>query len=122
MATAADEVKKALEFSKKADSKDSITILGHTLKWEEWEHVAKEWSDLREIIKEEKISSAFLYSLLAFARMWKRYRAGDVLGLRYHPLLSYSMRRNVNPRNTPGLAQWTDRLLAVKPGDWEQGF
>lgn len=64
----------------------------------------------------------FLYSLLTFAEMWKQYRNGNILGLRYHPLLSYTVRRNINPKNAPELTKWTNRLLSIKPGNEEQLF
>ena len=92
------------------------------MKWDEWKQITKEWLSLKEIIRGEKVSSAFLYSLLTFAEMWKQYRNGNILGLRYHPLLSYTVRRNINPKNAPELTKWTNRLLSIKPGNEELLF
>ncbi|MFC1968562.1 hypothetical protein ACFLVX_04155, partial [Chloroflexota bacterium] len=122
IATAADAVKNAIDASKDKEGKNCITVLGHTLKWDEWKKVAVEWLSLKEIIRDEKVSSTFLYSLLAFAEMWQKYRKGDILGLRYHPLLSYTARRNISPRISPELLKWTNRLLSIKPGNKEQLF
>ena len=63
-----------------------------------------------------------LYNHLAFAEMCEQYCKGNTLVLRYHPLLSYNLRRNVNPRNAPELTKWTNTLLSIKPGDREQRF
>lgn len=122
IATAAEEVKTALDASKARDGKNCITVLGHTLKWDEWQKISGEWLNLKEIATKEKIPTTFLHNLLAFAEMWEQYCKGNTLGLRYHPLLSYNLRRNVNPRNAPKLTKWTNTLLSVKPGDSEQRF
>ena len=54
---------------------------------------------------------------------WIQYREkGNILGLRYHPLLSYSVRRNINPRNAPEITKWANALLSIKPGDKGQLF
>jgi len=75
------------------------------------------------VVNKGKVPSTFLYTLLAFAEMWKRYRENnDILGLRYHPLLTYNLRRNVNPIKSPGLTEWANRLLSIKPGNRQQQF
>ena len=122
IATAADDVESALHASKSKLGKDSITVMGHTLKWADWKRIAEEWMHLKEIVKKENVSSAFLYGLIEFGEMWRQYREGNVLGLRYHPLLSYMVRRNINPRNSPESWKWANTLLSIKPSDKEQLF
>jgi len=122
IATAVDEVEAALNTSKEREGGNCITVMGHTLKWDDWEKVAEEWGYLKETVGNEKVPSSFFYGLLKFAEMWIQYKKGDVLGLRYHPLLSYMVRRNINPRSAPELSKWTNTLLSIKPGNKEQLF
>lgn len=116
IARAADLVDKALEKSKDA-GRDRITIHGKTLKWAEWASIKEEWLRLlsMDVADKNKVPSAFLYSLLQFGDMWQRYRDGDVLGLRYHPLLSNSIRRNLDTRKSPELGEWVQKLLKWPP-------
>jgi len=86
-------------------------VLGYTLTWEEWGGIKKLWEDLRS----EKTSSAFLYSIVDYAEMWRDYKNANVLGLRFQPLLAYNMKRNVNPRNTPHVHEWAEKLLDWRP-------
>ncbi|RLC96210.1 MAG: type III-A CRISPR-associated protein Cas10/Csm1 [Chloroflexi bacterium] len=131
IARAAGEAEMLLESSKKASEseKDRITILGHTLSWAEWQVVREEWEKLKIVVSEDgKVPSAFLYSLLLYARMWRDYKSfvesggqkGDVLGLRYQPLLAYSIARNLDRRQLPDLYAWAESLLELRPGDKKQ--
>ena len=128
IATAADEVEKALKASKLKEGKDSITVLGHPLTWDEWEKVSAEWANLKEIASDEKannkkVPAVFLYNLLRFGRMWEKYRKkNDVSGLRYHPLLSYSLARNIKQGELPELCEWINKKLLGFPPDTEQQF
>jgi CRISPR-associated protein Csm1 len=123
IATAADDVKTALDASKSTPGKDSITVMSQTVSWADWKRITEEWSRLKEVVNQEKVSSAFLYALLSLAEMWGQYRKkGNILGLKYHPLLSYTVRRNINPRGAPQLWKWANTLLSIKPSDKEQLF
>jgi CRISPR-associated protein Csm1 len=122
IAAASDEAKSALRQSKEA-GKNRVTVLGNTVTWEDWKLVRGELSRLREANEESKIQSTIVYDLLEFAEMWQRYRKQrDILGLRYHPLLTYNLRRNTNPIKSPKLVEWINRLLSIKPGDRQQHF
>ncbi len=122
IATASEEVNKALDASKSREGKNCSTVLGRTLKWDEWKQIAEEWLSLKEIIRDKKVPSAFLYSLLTFAEMWKQYRNGNILGLRYHPLLSYSLARNIRHREFPELYEWTTTKLLKFPPEPKHEF
>jgi len=117
--SAAQAAADALRQSKQK-GRDRITVLGTTLHWPDWVKVKEEWELLRPSVGQ--IPSAFLYSLLRFSTMWQKYKKGDTLGLRYHPLLAYSIQRNLDPKKMPELYQWADRILAIQPGDKEHEF
>ncbi len=108
---AAEEAAKAVEKSK-TEGRDRFTLLGHTLTWEKWGTVKKQW----EAMRMERTSSAFLYSLLDYASMWRQYRNGDVLGLRFQPLLAYNVKRNLTERDNPHLYEFAQRLLSWRHG------
>ena len=126
VARAADLVNDALANSKQGDEqgeRNRITIIGTTLTWTDWAQVRKEWDYLNNIVSDgSSVPSAFLHNLLTFAEMWRRYDhgSGDVLGLRYHPLLAYNIARNLDRRKAPELYDWTAKLLKWPPGEQEQ--
>ena len=121
IARAAELVEQELKRSKSSDTKDSITMLGTTLKWSEWAKVKAEWELLRPLTTDpSQVPSAFLYDMLEYAGMWQQYARGDTLGLRYHPLLTYNVSRNLDPRRTPELHRWTTRILRFPPSEHEQ--
>lgn len=121
VARAAAAVEDALKMSK-ASGRNRVTVLGVTLTWPEWENVINEWRRLGPIVQPGKaVSSAFLYSLVRFGEMWREYAKGQNVGaLRFHPLLSYNVRRNVDARRNPELASWVSQLLRWPPGDKEK--
>jgi len=122
IARAAELVEAELRESKNRDEKASITILGTTLKWPDWAKVKAQWEFLRPITATpSRVSSAFLYNMLEFAEMWRRYRQeNDILGLRFHPLLTYNVCRNLDARKTTELYEWTTRILRFPPLEHEQ--
>ena len=124
IARAADGADDALKRAKGA-GRARLSLLGHTLTWEEWRLVRAKWHELRE--EARKVTSAFLYHLLAYGRLWQRYAEwekdhsrGSVLGLRYQPLLAYDLGRNLDRRATPSLYAFAESLLSLRPGDAEQ--
>lgn len=109
---AADDARDTVEKAKQ-EGRNRFTILGHTLTWGDWADIKRLWEKLRE----EEISSAFLYSLLDYGRMWHEYsRHGNVLGLRFQPLLAYNIKRNLKPLKNPEMYAWAERLLEWRPG------
>lgn len=122
IARAAELVEQALRKSKETKDKNSITILDTTVKWDEWATVKEQWERLCPLIVD--VPTAFLYDMLAFADMWRRYDngKGDVLGLRYHPLLTYNIRRNLDPKRMPNIYEWATALLKWPPGHPEKAI
>ncbi len=106
LARASRQVEEALDKAKKS-GRDRLCLLGNVL---EWGNLPSILADNQLLVKEGG-PSAFLYRLLAYAGMWQRYRDGDNLGLRYQPLLSYSLTRNVNQEKQPRIYKWAKALL-----------
>ena len=91
----------------------------------EWRAVGAIWSRLAA--EAAQSSTALLYHLLAYARLWRQFaewekdpQRGSPLGLRFQPVLAYDLARNVNPRSTPGLYEFCQGLLSLRPGDAAQ--
>ena len=108
---AAAETDDAVEGAKQG-GRNAVTVLGQPLSWTEWVCARNEWKRLAQ--SEEDVSSGFLYNLLRYAEMWKDYKKrGNVLGLRFQPLLAYDVGRNIDRRKSPQLNNWAERLLQI---------
>jgi len=118
VARAAADAEEALKQSKAKPDKDSLTLLGRTLPWQEWEAVCELWQHLLASLPPD--SSAFLYRLLALSNMWQSYKAGNTLGLRFYPLLAYNIARNLDARKAPKFYQWVEGLLNPRPDKEQQ--
>jgi CRISPR-associated protein Csm1 len=116
VARAAEMADQALDTAKEK-GRNRLTLLGTTLTWEEWSEVKNEWYYLQNLLDTHPAASAFGYNLLKMALMWKRYRSGDTRGLRYHPLLAYNIKRNLDERRLPELNKWARRLLTWPPDE-----
>ena len=119
ISSAAEAADAALKRAKD-EGRNRITVLGHSVTWDDWAKVKSEWNRLAPEVA--ATSSAFLYNLLEFAGMWEEYKKGNTLGLRYHPLLAYNVSRNLDQRKSPLLYDWAKKLLSIRPGDKEQEF
>ncbi len=119
VARAAGLADEALDHSKER-GRNRLTLLGNTLTWQDWAEVKKEWYDLQILLDKYKVTSAFLYNLLKLAGMWQKFRNGDTVGLRFHPLLAYNIKRNMDERQAPDLYAWARKLLTWPPGENEK--
>ncbi|MBI4333803.1 MAG: type III-A CRISPR-associated protein Cas10/Csm1 [Chloroflexi bacterium] len=109
---AAEDSRLAVKNSKDA-GRNRMTVLGHTLTWDDWSTVEKKWKELRERLEPETIGSGFLYSLLEYGRMWSEYRKGNILGLRFQPLLAYNVGRNVKQKESPTFHEWAQSIISL---------
>jgi CRISPR-associated protein Csm1 len=124
IARAAPDADDAIDTSKKG-GRNSLTLLGHTVSWFDWETVKAQ----RELLRKhsDEIPSAFLYSLVQYAEMWRGYqkwietqKEGDPAGLRFQPLLAYNLVRNINAQKSPEVFNWAENLARLRPGDKTQ--
>ena len=125
VARAAALADEALEKSKNGDQsgqRNRLTLLGKTLTWDEWEEARNEWYELQNLMDkyQQHVTSAFMYNLLKLASMWQEYCLGDTNGLRFHPLLAYNIRRNLDEHQMPDLKNWAGKLLTWPPGQKER--
>jgi CRISPR-associated protein Csm1 len=127
IARASGNANELLERAKNG-GRSAVTILNYSMPWDKWKLVEKQWHNLQP--HTGRISSAFLYSLLRYGRMWQDYKIfreskgekGDVLGLRFQPLLAYNLARNLSRRDNPEIYEWTQKLIGLRPNDAEQGL
>jgi CRISPR-associated protein Csm1 len=119
---ASREANQLLDSSKNA-GRNAITILGYSIPWDRWELLERQWTELKPHL--DKVPSAFLYKLLQYGQMWNRYDhgKGDVLELRFQPLLAYSLARNTGlKKESPQIYDWAEGLVKIRPGDENQGI
>lgn len=103
----------------KARGRRRLTLLGSTLPWTD---VAEVLAQANEVDHADP-PTAFLYSLLRYGEMWRRYRdRGEVQALRFQPLLAYNVARNVDPVRQPQLDRWARNLVGLRPDDSGQRF
>ena len=80
----ADEAEELLEKSKAKDGKNSITVFGTTVSWEEYEKCLEDGKYLQEQLELNKIdskkgvSSGVVYKFLDFANRAERLREGNI--------------------------------------------
>lgn len=113
---AADE---ALEESKEkilqgeTEGRDQLTLLGRTMKWTTAPALVDAAGELANWLKGEKVSIGFVRKLLTLSKMHHSYYfQGDVNGLRYLPLLTYAITRNLAPPETQDREKRAVRLWA----------
>jgi len=101
---AADE---ALEASKEkilkgeSEGRDQLTFLERTIKWSKVPSLIQTANQLAGWLRTEKLTVGFLRKLLLFAEMHQQYYSHNkVRGLRYLPLLNYTIARNLAPLDT----------------------
>jgi CRISPR-associated protein Csm1 len=122
IARAAPDAEEALKLSKQSEDKACLTILGYTMNWSDWDIIRTQWDSLKVHLNE--IPSAFLYSLLQYAKMWRDYqkwletgKEGDPAGLRFQPLLAYNLVRNIDAQKSPEVFQWAEKLARLRLDD-----
>lgn len=118
---ASQEANELLDRSKNA-GRNAMTILGYSMSWDMWSQVKGQWAKLKSHL-DRRVPSAFLYNLLQYGRMWNRYEhgRGDVLELRFQPLLAYNLARNSTlKKGCPQIYDWAESLLKIRPGDEQQ--
>lgn len=108
--------------SSKAKGRNRFTLFGRTVTWSDWQFVKGQWEALR--LRQKEMTSAFLYALLQYSEMWKKYskwekgeKDGDVLGLRFQPLLAWNLARNIDRRRSREIYQWAERLITWPVGE-----
>ena len=119
VARAAGEVEDMVDRAKEG-GRNAVALSNRTLPWDRWKLVEKQWLELEPDVK--RLPTAFLYSLLRYGRMWKAYVDGNVLGLRYQPLLAHNISRNVSRRDNPAVYDWAARLLKLGEQSGEHKF
>ncbi|WP_027365630.1 type III-A CRISPR-associated protein Cas10/Csm1 [Desulfotruncus alcoholivorax] len=106
----------ALEESKETmlkgetEGRNQLTFLGRTMKWPRARPILEMADQLTEWLENGEVSTGFLRKLLVFFAMYQQfYIRGDVRGLKYLPLLNYTIARTF-----PLPDQYEPEKLAVR--------
>jgi CRISPR-associated protein Csm1 len=114
---AADDADKVLELSKervwpddqgRPQTRNQLTVLGDTFGWADAPAILSEIERLRGL--SGHLTSAFLYDLVEYGQLYRRWQAGQVEGVRYKAMFAYNIARNLRKGN-PELYRWADDLL-----------
>jgi hypothetical protein len=99
----------------KKHTRDQITILGETLRWDVAPKVFAEIDRLKA--HSEHLTSALLYNLVEYGRLYRLWKdEGKIEGLRYKPLFAYNIARNLR-KNDDEIYKWADDLMQSLQGD-----
>lgn len=111
---AAEQVEEAEKKAKHESSengktpKNQVCSFNHLIRWNEYDFVLTEIERLNAWLIDKKITSSFLRNLIYFAELAERFRKENfVEGLRYLPLLSYQVSRNINDE---AIRVWAEQL------------
>lgn len=97
----------ALEKAKEA-GRNRLCLLNQVIEWADLSLV----EDSIAVLKRPDSPSSFLYHLLGFAQMWRRWKeTRNPLALRFQPLLAYTISRNVERGSE--LFRWASRLVGL---------
>ncbi|QED48151.1 type III-A CRISPR-associated protein Cas10/Csm1 [Cytobacillus dafuensis] len=136
----AKEVEKELEKAKEVPNRfrrmneeqsgrDQIALFDTVMTWEDFNLLNGEAIMIANWWNEGKISSAFLYQLVHFSRMYQLYKEkGDTESLKFIPMLAYSIRRNMEEagdiKTDQRVLNWANALLQIDDDktDWLWGY
>lgn len=118
IARAAKDVEKALGYSKEREgsdgkSRNQLTVLNDTMRWDEACQVFSEIETLSGYA--EGLTSSFLNNLVHYGQLYRRYKAGEIEGLRYKALFAWNIAR-VLREGDPAIRQWADGLMQSLDG------
>ena len=118
---AAEDAEKVLELSKEGQpggqQRNQLTVLGDTFSWPAAPQILAEIDKLYGL--SGYLTSAFLYNLVEYGRLYRLARAGQVEGLRYKAMFAYNIARNLRKGNAE-LYQWADGLMQSLSGQQGQ--
>jgi len=105
----------ALDTSKDL-GRDRVTIFGHAITWEALPVVVKEAAKLKQWLNNKDLSKGFVYNLLYYAYMYQKYsKEKNTEYLRFLPLMTYDIARNLPPHDDKNIEkrairQWAEDL------------
>ena len=118
IARAAEDVERALGYSKEREgadgkSRNQLTVLNDTMRWDEASRVFSEIETLSGYA--EGLTSSFLKNLVHYGQLYRRYKAGEIEGLRYKALFAWNIAR-VLREGDPAIREWADSLMQSLDG------
>ncbi|MFB6272242.1 MAG: type III-A CRISPR-associated protein Cas10/Csm1 [Salinibacter sp.] len=104
----------ALEQAKgdRREGRNRLCVLGQLVEWDDLPLI----ESAHGLLAEAQPPSAFLHRLIHFGVLWQQWTTeGDPQALRFHSLLAYQIKRNLEP-GTP-LFDWATRLVSLSLQD-----
>jgi CRISPR-associated protein Csm1 len=119
MRHAARDVEAKLKEAKNAKSswkKDRVSFIGEPVSWEEFSGLLKTGKKLDKFTKNQantNYTAAFLYRLLEYHRMYRRFRGGDIRAGLYLSHAHYDIARNIRGKDKTDAAPEVQFLLNI---------
>ncbi len=107
-----------LERSKERPDKNSLTVFGTTIEWNEMQRLKKFMETLNKALneKEAKVNTSFLYRMLKYHEMFLSYKENNIIeGLKFHSAMSRDVRRNIEKRDKEGSIINPEIINALQP-------
>ena len=97
---AAEKAHSYLELSKDMKGKNAITVFDTTVHWDSLEELLKfaDFLDTEINNEESRINVGFIYRLFKYRRMFIDSEEGKIEGLRFHSLMNYDIKRNIEQK------------------------
>lgn len=107
------EKSKSVVLPEQQDAKNQCTFLGVTVKWHLLPALLAESKDLASWLTVDKVSTSFVRNLMYYSKLFNMYLYDhDIAGLKYLPLLSYDINRNIKPDRADVL-KWVKGLMDI---------
>lgn len=105
----------ALHCSKEKNGKDGITIFDHTVSWNKLDKILQEGQKVIGWLEKNLISRAFVYNLREYGEMSHKYEEeGNIKYLKFVPLLTYDINRNLTKEEQREAFLWAEDLRPSK--------
>ncbi len=102
-----------LKESKKQEDKNRITLFGETIAWDTLSDVVAEGNRVSHWIQEKSVSVSFVRNLMYYYGLFKSYKTnGNSEALRFIPLLTYDIARNLSPPDSNNTERGKVRIWA----------
>ncbi|MGG3007391.1 type III-A CRISPR-associated protein Cas10/Csm1 [Geobacillus stearothermophilus] len=104
----------------KQKGRNQVAVLTDVMSWDDFKRFTDTAVQVSNWWSQNKLTSSFVYQLVNFSKMYKKYREhGDIPSLKFVPLLSYFIERNLietnllKPEKDEIILNWLHRLLDI---------
>lgn len=111
-----------------AVGRNQVVLRGEAMEWSDVLRINEQAKLLSQWWQQRNISSSFLHYLLHLSKLYLQYRGGTMAAVKFVPLLSYYIDRNLDDiqpsRRNQDVIDWSKELLNINHDaiDWKWGY